>query len=85
MTRLLTLYRPAQTYACACIYYHKFRLVHKDNEYQFENAAIAALFLACKGQDTLKKSRDVLCAAHNMKVAPAQYLSNDDPVSSLTS
>ncbi|CZT03808.1 related to CTK2 Carboxy-terminal domain (CTD) kinase, beta subunit [Rhynchosporium agropyri] len=69
---------PVRTFCTAAHYYHKFRLVHRDNEYQFQDAAAAALLTACKIEDTLKKSREILCAAHNIKVAPADHLSPDD-------
>ncbi len=45
-----------------------------------KDAAAAALFNACKIEDTLKKSRDVLCAAYNLKLLPAEHLSSDDAV-----
>ena len=76
------------------IYYHKFRLVHSDTEYSYmvripncfwrasltfsQDAAAAALFSACKIEDTLKKSRDILCAAYNLKLPPQEHLSPDD-------
>ncbi|KAI9841532.1 MAG: RNA polymerase II C-terminal domain kinase beta subunit [Sclerophora amabilis] len=69
---------PVRTFNTAVVYYHKFRLVHADNEYSYLDAAGAALFTACKIEDTLKKSKDILCAAHNLKVSPAEYLSSDD-------
>ena len=45
-----------------------------------QDAAAAALFTACKIEDTLKKSKEILCAAYNMKVAPSEQLTPDDPV-----
>lgn len=45
-----------------------------------KDAAAAALFTACKIEDTLKKSRDILCAAYNLKAPPSDQLSADDPV-----
>jgi len=48
---------------------------------QPQDAAAAALFTACKIEDTLKKSRDIVCAAYNLKVSPSEQLSADDPVS----
>jgi len=74
---------PVRTFSTAVIYYHKFRLVHKDSDYQFQDAAAAALFAAAKIEDTLKKSREILCAAHNLKVSPAEHISSDDAVSNL--
>jgi len=46
-----------------------------------QDAAAAALFTACKIEDTLKKSRDILCAAYNLKVLLAEQLTPDDVVS----
>jgi hypothetical protein len=50
-----------------------------------QEAAAAALFSACKIEDTLKKSRDILCAAHNLKVSRQDHLSPDDPVCTIFS
>ncbi|EER28813.1 RNA polymerase II C-terminal domain kinase beta subunit [Coccidioides posadasii str. Silveira] len=74
------LHLPVRTFNTAAIYYHKFRLVHSDNEYNHVDAAAAALFTACKIEDTLKKSRDILCTAYNLKLSPAEKLSADDPI-----
>jgi CTD kinase subunit beta len=71
---------PIRTFNTAVIYYHKFRLLHADNEYNWADAAAAALFTACKIEDTLKKSREILCAHWNLKVGPGESLSSDDPV-----
>ncbi|OAP55341.1 hypothetical protein AYL99_10314 [Fonsecaea erecta] len=71
---------PVRTFNTAVVYYHKFRLQHSDGEYSFVDAAAAALFTACKIEDTLKKSRDILCAAHNLKVSRTEHLSPDDQV-----
>ncbi|CAG8044138.1 unnamed protein product [Penicillium salamii] len=71
---------PIRTFDTAVGYYHRFRLVHPDNEYNFTDAAAAALFTACKIEDTLKKSRDIVCAAYNLKVSPSEQLSADDPM-----
>ncbi|KAF2849769.1 cyclin-like protein [Plenodomus tracheiphilus IPT5] len=70
---------PIRTFNTAVIYYHKFRLLHGDNEYNWADAAAAALFTACKIEDTLKKSKEILCAHWNLKVGPADGLSSDDP------
>jgi CTD kinase subunit beta len=75
--------RPVRTFNTAAVYYHKFRLVHSDVEYSFIDAAAAALFTACKIEDTLKKSREILCAASNLKLAQTDHLSPDDSVSRL--
>lgn len=46
-----------------------------------KDAAAAALFTACKIEDTLKKSRDIVCAAYNLKLPPSEQVSADDLVS----
>ncbi|KEF55172.1 uncharacterized protein A1O9_08826 [Exophiala aquamarina CBS 119918] len=71
---------PVRTFNTAVVYYHKFRLQHSDGEYDFVHAAAAALFSACKVEDTLKKSRDILCASHNLKAGRHEQLSPDDQV-----
>lgn len=73
------LHLPVRTYNTAVVYYHKFRLVHPDNN-GFIDAAGAALFTACKIEDTLKKSKEVLCAAYNLKLSPAEQVTPDDPM-----
>lgn len=45
-----------------------------------QDAAAAALFAACKIEDTLKKSKEILCAAYNLKLPPAEQLTPDDAV-----
>lgn len=45
-----------------------------------QDAAAAALFTACKIEDTLKKSREIVCAAYNLKLSPSEHLAPDDPV-----
>ncbi|KAF1976676.1 cyclin-like protein [Bimuria novae-zelandiae CBS 107.79] len=69
---------PIRTFNTAVIYYHKFRLLHAEVEYSWEVAAAAALFTACKIEDTLKKSREVLAAYWNSKVGVGEQLSSDD-------
>ncbi|MCJ1223769.1 RNA polymerase II C-terminal domain kinase beta subunit [Toensbergia leucococca] len=71
---------PVRTYNTAVVYYHRFRLAHADLEYGFIDAAASALFTACKIEDTLKKSKDILCTAHNLKLTPAEQVSSDDPI-----
>ena len=73
------LHLPVRTYNTAVVYYHKFRLVHPDNN-AFIDAAGAALFTACKIEDTLKKSKEILCAAYNLKLSPAEQVTPDDPM-----
>ncbi|PYH42641.1 putative cyclin [Aspergillus saccharolyticus JOP 1030-1] len=71
---------PIRTFNTAVVYYHKFRLVHPDNEYNYNDAATAALFTACKVEDTLKRSRELVCAAYNLKVPPQEHLAPDSQV-----
>ena len=47
--------RPVRTFNTACTYFHRFRLVFRDTEYNWQDAAISCLFLACKVEDTIKK------------------------------
>ncbi|KAI1103938.1 cyclin-like protein [Jackrogersella minutella] len=61
------LFLPVKTYNTACTLYHRFRLEHPTPDYNYTEAALASLFVACKIEDTLKKSREVLCAHHNLK------------------
>ncbi|RKF53728.1 CTD kinase subunit beta [Golovinomyces cichoracearum] len=77
---LLISCRPVRTFCTAATYYHRFRLIHKENEYQYQDAAAGALLAACKIEDTLKKSKEIICAAHNLKVPPAEHLSFDDSI-----
>ncbi|KAF9874756.1 C-type cyclin [Colletotrichum karsti] len=61
------LHVPVKTFDTACVYYHWFRLSFRDAEYNYQDAAMACLFLACKVEDTIKKSKELLCAAYNIK------------------
>jgi len=67
----------------ACGYYHLFRLDFPAEQYQFTDAALTCLFVACKSEDTLKKSREILCANHNLK-NPDRITTPDDKVSRAT-
>lgn len=40
---------------------------------------MAALFVACKVEDTIKKSKEILCAAYNLK-NPDKPTTQDDKV-----
>ncbi|OAA58700.1 cyclin [Cordyceps fumosorosea ARSEF 2679] len=68
---------PVRTFDTACIYFHKFRLNYRDAEYSFQDAALASLFVACKVEDTIKKSKDILAAAYAVK-NPDKPVSTDD-------
>ena len=78
---------PIRTYTTACVYYHRFRLAHPGSlnglEYggsAWADACAASLLTACKVEDTLKKSRDVLAAAYNLKASAHDQLGSDDAV-----
>ncbi|KAI1386612.1 uncharacterized protein F4822DRAFT_444953 [Hypoxylon trugodes] len=70
---------PVKTYNTACTFYHRFRLEHPTHDYNYTDAALASLFVACKVEDTLKKSREVLCAHHNLK-NPDHPTTQDDKI-----
>ncbi|KAI1297566.1 hypothetical protein F5Y03DRAFT_277987 [Xylaria venustula] len=70
---------PITTYIAACGYYHRFRLEFDPMEYQWADAALTCLFVACKSEDTLKKSREILCANHNIK-NPDRITTPDDKI-----
>ncbi|KAK3628583.1 RNA polymerase II C-terminal domain kinase beta subunit [Elasticomyces elasticus] len=72
---------PIRTYTTACAYYHYFRVAHPGAlDYSWADAAAAALLVSCKAEDTLKKSRDILVAAHNLKAGSYDALGSDDPL-----
>lgn len=71
--------RPVKTFTTACTYYHLFRLCHRDAEYNYQDASLASLFMACKVEDTIKKSKEILCAAYNIK-NPDHPTTQDDKV-----
>ena len=77
---------PIRTFTTACTYYHKFRLAHPQHvagmEYgnAWADACAASLLTACKVEDTLKKSKDILAAAHNLRAATSggEQVGTDD-------
>ncbi|WPG97371.1 ctd kinase subunit beta [Acrodontium crateriforme] len=71
---------PIRTFSTACVYYHKFRLAHAGVDYNWADAAAASLFTSCKVEDTLKKSKDILAAAYNVKTNGLEQLGSDDPL-----
>ena len=70
---------PVRTFDTACVYFHRFRLAFRDAEYNYQDAALASLFVACKVEDTIKKSKDILAAAYNVK-NPDKPAAPDDKV-----
>lgn len=75
----LTVASPVRTFDTAAVYYHKFRFRYPSSEYDFSDVALASLFVACKTEDTIKKSREILCAAHNLR-HPNDHKTPDDKV-----
>ncbi|KAF2861638.1 hypothetical protein K470DRAFT_281430 [Piedraia hortae CBS 480.64] len=75
------LHLPVRTYTTACTLYHKFRLAHPGADYLWTDGAAASLLASCKIEDTLKKSRDILAAAWNLKnggIALDEQMAADD-------
>ena len=70
---------PSQTFACACVFWHRFRIHYGKQDYPFSEAALTCLWFACKTEDTQKKSRDVACAAWNI-ANPKDQRTPDDKV-----
>jgi len=70
---------PVKTFCSAAVYYHKFRIRFPSSEYNYEDVALASLFTACKVEDTIKKSKEILCAAHNLRY-PNDHKPPDDKV-----
>ncbi|KAK4159819.1 CTD kinase subunit beta [Cladorrhinum sp. PSN259] len=68
---------PVKTFDSAAVYYHKFRMRFPSSEYNYEDVALACLFAACKAEDTIKKSRDILCTAHNLRMPHDQRTTDD--------
>ncbi|KAI5299874.1 plasma membrane calcium [Ascosphaera pollenicola] len=74
------LHLPVRTFNTAAMYFHKYRLTHLTGEYNPLDAAAAALFTACKVEDTLKKSKDILVAACNLRASAGERVTTDDPM-----
>ncbi|CAJ2514021.1 Uu.00g021400.m01.CDS01 [Anthostomella pinea] len=70
---------PINTYTAACTFYHRFRLKYPGSEYNCNDAALACLWAACKSEDTLKKSKEILCASYNIK-NPGSHTHPDDKI-----
>jgi len=70
---------PVRTMATAMILYHRLLLFNKTPYFQdnWTEAAAAALFVACKIEDTLKKSREILAASYNLRHPNAEPINPD--------
>jgi CTD kinase subunit beta len=71
---------PVRTLTKACEYFHRFRLIHPDSEYTLIEACAAALLVAGKIEDTIKKSKEILCAAANLQAPQGEQYTADDPI-----
>lgn len=67
---------PVRTIATAMILYHRLLLFNKTPYFHETptDPSLAALFVACKIEDTLKKSREILAASYNLRHP------NSDPI-----
>ncbi|KAI5792745.1 cyclin-like protein [Pyronema domesticum] len=78
---------PVRTIATAMILYHRLLLFNKTTYFQ-ENAiepSIASLFVACKIEDTLKKSREILCVSYNLRHPNSEPINPDSSLLEETS
>ena len=73
---------PVRTVATAMILYHRLLLFNKTPFLQENHTepSIAALFVACKIEDTLKKSREILAVSYNLRHPNAEPINPDSPV-----
>ncbi|KAF1811661.1 cyclin-like protein [Eremomyces bilateralis CBS 781.70] len=74
---------PQRTLNTAIQIFHRFRLLHAitvESGYVLIEVACACLLLAAKIEDTLKKPREIVCAAHNMGKASSEHINSDDPI-----
>ncbi|KAF8252965.1 cyclin-like protein [Wilcoxina mikolae CBS 423.85] len=70
---------PVRTVATAMILYHRLLLFNKTPYFQETptDPSVAALFVACKIEDTLKKSREILAASYNLRHPNAEPINPD--------
>lgn len=73
---------PVRTMATAMILYHRLLLFNKNSYLQdnWTEASAAALFVACKIEDTLKKSREILTASYNLRHPQSDPINPDSPL-----
>lgn len=48
--------------------------------FTIQDVAATSLFVACKIEDTLKKSREILCASYNLRHPQVEPINSDNPV-----
>ncbi|KAF3937398.1 Cyclin-T1-2 [Dactylella cylindrospora] len=69
---------PNRTRCTAMSLYHRLRLYYSEVDYNLTDVALASLFTACKFEDTLKKSLEILAVAHNLRYQSEHH----DPINS---
>ncbi|KAI0485264.1 hypothetical protein GGR56DRAFT_662992 [Xylariaceae sp. FL0804] len=70
---------PVKTFNAASTFFHQLLLRKPGHEHNWDDTALASLKVACKTEDTLKKSREILVAAYNLR-NPEHMASPDDKI-----
>ncbi|KAF8426936.1 cyclin-like protein [Tirmania nivea] len=73
---------PIRTMGTAMQLFNRFKLFYPKWEHSFVDCAAAALFVASKIEDTLKKSREILAVGHSIKhgTGSAEAINPDSPL-----
>ncbi|KAF8453992.1 cyclin-like protein [Terfezia claveryi] len=73
---------PIRTMGTAIQLFNRFKLFYPKWEHSFVDCAAAALFVASKIEDTLKKSREILAVGHSIKhgSGSAEAINPDSPL-----
>ncbi|KAH8926016.1 hypothetical protein BT69DRAFT_1279234 [Atractiella rhizophila] len=73
---------PRRTIGTAQYLYTRFHLFFSPKDFKYEHVAMAALLVSCKQEDTLKKTRDIQVAGHQLKsiVEGGKGTGEPDPV-----
>ena len=58
---------PCRTIGTSMMVWNRFHLDHAMSDYRLEEVAVAAVFVASKLEDTPRKAREVLIAAHDLR------------------
>ncbi|KAI5806934.1 cyclin-like protein [Geopyxis carbonaria] len=77
-----TLQFPLRTMTTAMVLYHRLLVFNNilQADHNWTEAAAAALFVACKIEDTLKKSREILAASYNARHPKNEPIGPDSPI-----
>ena len=73
-----------KTFVAAATFYHRLILKHSKSEFNYNDAALACLLVACKAEDTPKKPKEIMCAKANALNPDAPRTHPDDKVSTST-